>query len=145
MTVCIMEQCLAAFYAKIAAIPDVNAKHNYDKEVVSYPTLSMFDGGQKPNNDTTQNKVFDLKVDVECFVQADSANMGAAKGELYAKLVTAVLADTTLGGVAIDVLEGEMLDPEIDRRKGAKPHAVFSVAFIIRYSTAGDNPYNIGF
>jgi len=140
-----MEQCLSAFYAKIAAIPDVNVRRNSGKEVVSFPSLEMFDGGQKAHNDTTQNKVFDLRVDVECWVQADDADIGTAKGALYAKLVTAVLADVSLGNLAIDVLESDMLDPEIDRRKGAKPHACFSVSFIIVYSTAGDNPYNIGY
>lgn len=146
MTTCIMEQCLEAFQTKLESIPDVTVLRNSGLKIVEFPTLNMIDGGQKPDNATTQNKTYDLIVDVECWVDADNDDaIGSAKSALYAKLVSVVLTDITLGGVAIDVLESEMLDPIIDRREGAKPHISFSQTFVIRYSTAGDDPYSLGF
>ena len=53
----------------------------------------------------------------------------------------ALMADRTLGDLAIDLREGELRDPEIDRTQGHRPFAAFSLAFEIDYFTDPSDPY----
>ncbi|MDP6622793.1 MAG: hypothetical protein QF754_11065, partial [Alphaproteobacteria bacterium] len=139
------EQVLAAFTARLAAIPDITVERNRIEPVVAFPTLVMVDGGQTVSEENTGLKLYALKLDLEGYTQATTAaELGPALSDLYAKAVAALMTDRTLGGVAIDVREGELRDPEIDRTQGHGPHAAFSLAFEVDYATDPADPYQFG-
>jgi hypothetical protein len=51
------------------------------------------------------------------------------------------MQDVTLGGICIDITEGEMLT-NIDRSEGQQPVAAFSVTFAVKYFTASGDPFH---
>ena len=142
MPVCIREQVLAAFEARLSTIAGVTVERNRVEPVTAFPVLVMIDGGQTPSEENSGLKLYALRVDVEGYVQAGTAaELGPALSDLYAQAVKALMADRTLGGLAIDVREGEMRDPEIDRTQGHGPFAAFSLGFVVDHLTDPNDPY----
>ena len=142
MPTSIREQILAAFLAQLQAIANVTAERNRVEPVEAFPSLLMIDGGQSVTDENAGLKLHVLRVEVEGYVStATSAELGPALSDLHGQTVLALMADRTLGDLAIDLREGELRDPEIDRTQGHRPFAAFSLAFEIDYFTDPDDPY----
>jgi len=133
----IREQCLAAFATGLGTVPGVTVERNRTARVRKFPSAIVLDGGQTPNTASTQATFYTLRVSVETWITASAdAALGPGISGMYGKILTAALADPTLGGVAVDVREGEMSDPEIDREEGIGPTAAFEIGFEIDFLTA---------
>ena len=133
----IREQCLAAFAAALGAVPGITVERNRTARVRKFPSAIVLDGGQVPNTASTQATFYTLRVSVEVWITASTdAGLGPGISGMYGKVVTAALADPTLDGVAVDVREGEMSDPDIDREEGIGPTAAFEIGFEIDFLTA---------
>jgi len=142
MPTSIREQILAAFLARLQTIANVTVERNRVEPVADFPSLLMMDGGQSVTEENTGLKLHALRVEVEAYVGgATAAELGPALSDLHARAVLALMADRTLGDLAIDVREGELRDPEIDRTQGHRPFAAFSLAFEIDYFTDPSDPY----
>jgi hypothetical protein len=102
----------------------------------------MIDGGQSTTEENTGTKLHALRIEVEGYVSTTTAaDLGPALSNLHGQAVFALMSDRTLGDLAIDLREGELRDPEIDRTQGHSPHAAFSLAFEIDYFTDPNDPY----
>jgi hypothetical protein len=142
MAISIREQILTAFLAQLKTIANVTVERNRAEPVEAVPSLLMIDGGQSVTEENAGIKLHALRVDVEGYVDATiSAELGAVLSDLHGQTVLALMADRTLGDLAIDVREGELRDPEIDRTQGHRPFAAFSLAFEIDYFTDPNDPY----
>ena len=145
MPTSIREQVLAAVAARLGTIGGVTVERNRVEPVTAFPALVMIDGGHTVTEENAGLKLYASRFDVEGYVQTTTAaELGPSLSDLYAKTVAALMADRTLGGVAIDVREGELRDPEIDRTPGHAPHAAFSLAFEVDYTTRPADPYQPG-
>ncbi len=141
----VREQVLAAVATLLAAIPGVALYRNRTVPVATFPALVLRDGGMTPSDETLGFTDYRLRLDVEGWVSAGTdAELGPAISELHAAVVAALLADTRLGGIAVDLHEGETSDPEIDRGEGRAPVAVFSTAFDVRFWTREGDPFTAG-
>lgn len=133
----VREQCLAAFAAALSNMPGVTVERNRTARVSRFPSVIVLDGGQTPNTASTQATFYTLRVSVEAWITASAdAGLGPGISGMYGEILAAALADTTLGGVAIDVREGEMSGPDIDREEGIGPTAAFEITFEIDFLTA---------
>jgi hypothetical protein len=143
MTISIREQCLAAFFATLSGIPGVTAYRNRDKSVPAdkTPALVQVDGGLEPDDTTHGQMRYIQRITIECFVTSTlDSGLGPATSDLYSKIILAVLADPLLNGLADDVREKSMSDPDIDYGEGKSPTAKFTLSFEIEFSTAVGNP-----
>lgn len=141
----VREQVLQAFEAALgnvtATVPEAVIERNRDIEVTSFPAVVMVDRGQSIGQDDTGIKRVRMGVDVEMYAAAPTFDqLAGALDRLYSAVVKAVLADHTLGGVAVDVAEDDMTDPEIDRAEGRGPNIAASLGFNIEYWVAEDDP-----
>ena len=142
MPTSIREQILAAFLARLQTIANVTVERNRVEPVEEFPSLLMMDGGQSVTEENAGVKLHALRVEVEGYVgAATAAELGPALSDLYGQTVLALMADRTLSDLAIDLREGELRDPEIDRTQGHRPFAAFSLAFEIDYFTDPSDPY----
>lgn len=133
----VREQCLAAFATALGAVPGITVERNRTARVRKFPSAVVLDGGQTPNTASTQVTFYTLRVSVEAWITASAdAGLGPGISEMYGKILAAALADPTLGAVAVDVREGEMSDPDIDREEGIGPTAAFEMGFEIDFLTA---------
>jgi hypothetical protein len=142
MPLSIREQILAAFHVRLQTIANVTVERNRVEPVEAFPTLLMIDGGQSVTEENAGVKLHALRVEVEGYVgTTTAADLGPALSDLHGQTVLALLADRTLGDLAIDLREGELRDPEIDRAQGHRPFAAFSQTFEIDYFTDPNDPY----
>ena len=142
MPTSIREQILAAFFVRLQTIANVTVERNRVEPVETFPVLLMIDGGQTVTEENAGIKLHALRVEVEGYVgAATAADLGPPLSDLHGQTVLALMADRTLGDLAIDLREGELRDPEIDRTQGHRPFAAFSLAFEIDYFTDPSDPY----
>ncbi len=146
MPTTVREQCLAAFYTVLSGIAGVTTYRNRRREVphAAMPAFVQVDGGHdEPSDDNSGRTTYQLQVSVEGFVTADTdALLGPALSDHHGKLVSAVLADRTLGGLAIDVREGPMV-ADLDRSEGSAPAMAFNCTFTVDYWTVPGDPYTV--
>jgi hypothetical protein len=167
MPTSIREQALAAFKSQLDAVAGMASitRDDYDQTVpASLPALIMVDGGQSRTIDLGNGsgqsgatgsghdgevfgqEAYTARVVVHGYVDAaDSAALGAAISDLYAKVVQAVLADPYLGGAAQYLREAadSLSDPEINL-EGVLPTAVFAVHFEVEFVTKSGDPFSAG-
>lgn len=143
----IREQALAAFEAALiaglTAIPvERNRSRAIPEDAAKY--VLVFDGPQIKVSDETGVDVYRMTVSVEGYIRVKGdALAGPALNELYADVVVAATADLTLGGIAVDVREGNMPDAYIDPDATLATMA-FELEFEIDYMTKQDDPYTLG-
>ena len=142
----IREQVLAAFHLAIdtALTPIVERNRSREIPVDVDDFVVVLDGPQFTASDETGLKFYRLTVNVEGYARAATDELvGPAINALYADVVTAAMADHTLGGVSVDVREGDLPNIYIDP-ESSKPMMVFALAFEIDYFTKEIDPYTIG-
>ena len=145
MAVTVREQVLAAFFAKLEAITGVyglSVERNRDTEVTGFPTVVQADGPVRADRLFSSTTTYTAQVDVEAYVQADATGKTREEqlDELYGKVVQAVTADPTLGGLAVDVQEIE-LATRPDRTPGHMTGGALLASFEIMFETVEGDPF----
>ena len=100
------------------------------------PALFMTDLGDVDLDIVTGAAQFELRFQVDVYVADAGAGLAAALDAGYLALTNALLADRTLGNLAVDLRRGEIGDPEFVTDEGSKPFAVMPVEFVAQYWTA---------
>ena len=147
----IREQVLAAFHTAVSAalaiaLPGTVTERNRSREVPESDDsfVILFDGPQIILSDDTCTTRYELDVDCEGYARAATdAVLGKALSNLHGELVKAALTDHTLGGLSVDVREGDLQDVYIDD-EASKPTGAFALTFQIQFSTAGGDPFTLG-
>lgn len=133
------EQVFAAAAARLALLAGVRVERNRDREIESsmMPMLVVIDSGQSADDGNSGFRRYVLRLSIEGYVTAAAAaGIGPALSDLYARTVEQLLADHTLGGLAVDLREGDLADPVIDREPGHRPIAAFELSVEVEYWTA---------
>lgn len=146
MTLSLREQVLRAFKGQLDQLAGVTVFRNRDTEISEsdLPALVMRDGGMGVSYDSHDLLRVTLRVEIECFVKAQSdALLGEAISDLAAKTMQQVFADPTLGNLVVDVEATEelMSDPVIGREQGHAPTAAFILALRIIFFMKPGDPY----
>ncbi len=140
MTLAVREQILVAVKARLATIAGVTVERNRNRPVQAFPALVLRDGGTAPGESVTGRQGWGLQLDVEGWVSAaDGDAAGAALSELQARVVEAFAADQTLGGLAVDVTEGET-QVDLDDGAGRAVTMGFSTLFTVQFWTRPFDP-----
>jgi hypothetical protein len=133
------EQVIAALADRLATLTGVRVERNRDREIEPsmMPMLVIVDGGQSVDEGNSGIRRYVLRLAIEGYVAAATpAGLGLALSDLYARTVELLLADHTLGGIAVDLREGDLADPVIDREPGHRPIAGFELSIEVEYWTA---------
>ncbi|BBK30309.1 hypothetical protein EDC65_2245 [Stella humosa] len=144
----VVEQVLAAVEARLAAItgfPGLLVERNRDAEVDRFPTLLLIDGDQDRIGDETMGyRRVMLEFMVEGYVSANlQSGLGPARNALYAAVVAALMADPTLGGLAVDLHEGRT-SRALGTGDGQTPAAAFATIYELEFWTREADPYSLG-
>lgn len=146
----IREQIHEALEAVLAAalpplFEGIRVERNRDAPTQKFPAVNVLDGGnERVEPESTGFNEYTMTPAVEGYVQTErSEELGPAMNELYGQVILALMADRSLGGLAIDMAEGPMT-VEIGRRENQGPVAGFRVEISVRFWTAEDNPYQLG-
>lgn len=138
---------MAAFASAIdTALSTVTVERNRAKDVPVDSTsyVVIMDGPQYIAQDEVGKKVYTTTPTVSIYSRSTTSSAAVtALNALYANMLTAALADYSLGGKAIDVREGDMQDVFIDP-EASKPTVAASVTFEIDYQTKPLDPYTLG-
>lgn len=132
----IREQVIAAIAARLALLTGVRVERNRDREIEPsmMPMLVLVDGGQSVDEGNSGIRRYVLRLAIEGYVAAPtSAGLGPDLSGLYARTVEQLLADHTLGGLAVDLREGDLADPVIDREPGHRPIAAFELSVEVEH------------
>ncbi|MGE0253482.1 MAG: hypothetical protein AB7H93_23605 [Vicinamibacterales bacterium] len=143
----IREQAQAAFTAALEGMggtPAVAVDVNRLAPVLpsQMPCLNVIDGGHEARDLNAGAADFDMTITVACAIaEAEGVAQRQAVNALYGRIVAALLADPTLGGVAYDVREVSMSDPVPDAIADAagnivsEEFTVFEVVFAVAFVT----------
>jgi hypothetical protein len=139
----IVERIHAAIAAKLAEIIGVVVERNRDtgfQEFGSKGSLNLIEGDQSPDFETTQVSKYFVRPSVEGYVQkATPAELGPALNALYGLVLAKLWEDRTLGGLAIDVREGERA-VQIGARVNQRPVMGFQLELEVEFWTAEGDP-----
>lgn len=126
------------------ALTDVSVESNRDAEVTEFPTVVVVDGDATINAEATGRDEYQLQVDIEGYVAADTSQaLRALRLDLFSKVVKAVMADRTHGNLAEDTRLENRIDL-LDRREGARPNGGFALTILVIFWTQQGNPDVIG-
>src|SRR5262245_37492754 len=100
--------------------------------------LELEDGRQNLLEDRLEGRLYRLDVKIEGAVDRPTAvALGPALNALYARALTAIQADSTLGGLACDISEdnpdGPSLEIAINHRAFQAPSAAFALTIAVSY------------
>lgn len=142
------EQVLAAVKTALETVPGIlpdQVDRNRSDAVnlkEETPRLVLVDGGHELREDQTGDDEYRLSVDVDIYATAASdAELGPALNLLWGNVVKTLQADLTLGGLAQDIRQVDMSDPEPLKEKGAPSAIVAQVSFDVFFATAERDPF----
>jgi hypothetical protein len=140
----VRESILAAIKTALDGVSGATAYRNIylPLKETELPAMVLFDGDQTSQVHSVTQMIHNLLVEVECTVEG--TDVGATQNDIYAKVVQAVCADTTLGGYSVDVREAGMFLDEIDDSRASTVKSTFTINFEVDYLTKEGNPYQIG-
>lgn len=144
MSLTIQEQALAALKTTLDGLAGVSVYRTRDAAIAeaSMPALNMLDGGWEIAQRNSGQVLWLQRVDLECFVTADSdGDLGPAVTALTGQVLTLALADPTLGGVTQDVRAERGDDPIVGQQKGQRPVAAFTIGLELAFWTRELDPY----
>jgi hypothetical protein len=144
----IREQALAWVATQLGTIAGATVTRNATTPIEG-TALNLLDGGHEIDGE--QNPFIDLvtlNFDVECFVPcASDAAIGPAVSDLAAKVRKTLVQGggiAPVGGLAQDIRNTGMSEPELIRERGRASGAGFVLAFaIVLFERRGD-PYALG-
>src|SRR6185295_8659041 len=109
----------------------------------TFPMLVLLDGGYEQIDEWPGTIRRVLKPTIEGYVAADTpADLGPALEALHLAVLSAVLADRDLGGLAFETTE-VTYEPVITRDPGA-PSAAFTMTLAVDFLTAWNDPSAAG-
>lgn len=134
-----------AAYGTAASLMARNLRDDPDYDT-QLPAVIFHDGDQTrdearemPNADPWR-----MRVEVEAHAEAASeATLGSTANALYAALVTCLVADRSVNGLALDVIETDM-SIDLDRGNGTDEYLMVTVGFQVPYWTQSADPYTVG-
>ncbi len=139
MTV-VREAICALVEERFAALPGVTEVERMPSgDPMSFNALHIFDDGQQPRDGQAQASEYELGLTIVGYVEGNSG--ATAHGELnalYAAVVTTLLTDPPLGGLAETIDEGPM---RIDVASLASDSRLaFTLDIIVGFSTKRGRP-----
>jgi len=135
---------LDAVGVTLTAIGGLTYFRNLDREPepAEMNCIIQIDGGHVAKTIYSGTAVKTLAVAVECYVTAAALDdMADAIDDVSGKVIKALIADVSLGGMAIDVRDTEMSDPAILSEDQEKPYAEFTLDFEIDFEHGESDPY----
>lgn len=145
MPTTIREQVISAFLGVLEGITDPDplyVERNRDVEVQRFPTIVLLDGAHNIGESEHGLHRYAMTLSVEGYVQAETdSQLGATANALYGSIMSAVMADRQLGGLAIDIHE-QNFDIVVGRGEGHKPSAAFSIEFLVDFFTRENDPFS---
>lgn len=104
-----------------------------------FPALQVFDAGQDVVEGEAGTERFMLKVGIDGFVEnGDGAAARAARSQLYAQVVEALLAEGAFTGLADEVEQGNLANS--GAQLASRRRLGFSLDITIHYATARGAP-----
>lgn len=144
MTDSVREQILAAAKTLLDGIAGWTFSRNRTARVVAYPSGVLVDGGQRADDQTLGLTRYSMDFTVEGYVQAATDDeIGPAVSAGIALIVAALMGDPQLGGLAVDLHEGET-SVEFDRGEGKAPIGQFAIGFTVEFFTREADPLTAG-
>lgn len=152
------ETVLQAFKTQLAVINSAGAgttvtiARNVDDALdaaTKLPAVIMVDLGMEKNGadvggEITGQDRYMLRVGVYGYVSnATDEGLGGDISDLQARIVKAMLADTTLAGAAEYLREAAMDDPDYDHVDGHRPNAAFITHFEVEFVTKQGDPFSL--
>jgi len=142
MTATVREQIIEALIETLSDIDDITVERSRLTPVQHYPSVVLRDGEQSSAIIDSESKQHAMQIEVEGYVQAaDSSAVSSAMNDLYGKIVSALLADDQIGGLANDLREVSMT-PILENESGKRATAAFMVLFEVEYQTGHADPYS---
>lgn len=144
MTATIRDQILDAVATVLGtlSVAGLKVQRGRDEPVDSYPFLALYAGGQSVLEDNAGHTLYAMEAYLDGTASgASSAAAERAAHELYGQSVLALWVDRTLGGLAIDIAEGELL---MTNETGASVSvAGFRLVLRVQYWTLQGDPYHV--
>lgn len=139
----IREQVFATIKTNLEAIGGFTVLRNPRREVRDdqMPALVLFDGGQQSPALWSGSKQYTATATVEVYVTGATEDLGADLNDAYAQVIQAMEGDPTLGGIALHVEEGAMVEPETPLEEGWAAYMGAAVEFTVTYATEETDPY----
>lgn len=123
--------------AAIALAPFVSRMAKGDPS--HFPAINVVDGGQRVTEEEAQVTRYTLDLQIEGFVEdSGDAASHAALNELHAQVVEALRTEPLLGGLAEELLEGELM---VDvAQLASEDRLAFIQNFIVVFATPAGRP-----
>jgi hypothetical protein len=136
----IREQILVALETTLQGIggPSVERDAALPMKVPAGGLVVLRDNGDVPRADFAGADQYDLTVTVE--VLHDSADTTTTVDALRTQVIATLMADRTVGGLAVDLRRGPASELDPLHVEGAAPWSAVSLAFTILYWTAEGDP-----
>lgn len=144
MSTTVQEQALAALKSTLDGLAGVTVYRTRDAAIAEerMPAVNMLDGGWEITQRNVGQVLWLQRVDLECFVTADTdAELGPAVTSLTGQVLTVALADPTLGDVTQDVRAERGDDPIVGQQRGQRPVAAFTIGLELAFWTRELDPY----
>lgn len=135
------ELVFAEIGARLAAIGGVaEVERMPSGDPMDFPALHIFDSGSAPNGEGEPAITrHELPVTIEGYLeQAGGAAAHTALNGLYARVVSVMMPEPPLGGLAETIDEGALR--VVVAPLASKPRLGFSLDFIITFPTRRDDP-----
>ena len=152
--IAIREQVVRAFAALLANLEDEHGDaiivlRGRDAPISAYPAVIIEEGDERGEEPSYGQLDLTMTLTVYGYIsfaadEGDTDNAGpdyeAAKTDLYARILQAVMVDRTLAGLAVDT-QFISMTPDI-AMEAATQAGMFTIVFEVQYVTATDNPYS---
>lgn len=129
-----------------AALAPVPVERNLRETVHASqaPIVSFLEGGHTADIPDTGDVSYDMELPIEATVAAETdAELGAAINDLYGRVLAALMADPTLGGLCVQLTE-RSFDPRIAPvEESQEPLANFSLTLTAEFRGEGGGPWSM--
>ncbi|WP_025286812.1 hypothetical protein [Granulibacter bethesdensis] len=141
----IREQVIVSIFDILrTALPDVRVmrESRADPAVEDAPWLTLLDSGHQAGYDQSGLVTYTLSLGLDGGVAATSdGQLGPALNALYARIISAVMADPGLGGLATGIEESSLSTRQVTAGESTEPLIVFSLDLAVTFLTADGNPW----
>lgn len=145
MTDSVREQILSALATALGSVTGFSGlvvERDRDTEVDRFPMLVVIGGDQSAEEIAgSQVTRYGMNVAVAGFIRPTTNSEAAGKqaNALYAAMLAEALSDRTLGGLCVDIAEGDT-QFSLDAAEGHQRLGSFETQFLITYFTATGDP-----
>jgi hypothetical protein len=134
-------QAVVTALGTITGYTGLTVERNRPEPVARFPALVVVEGSQSSDDSVFGITDVRLQIDVEGYVVDTTISAASTTAtSLLADVVRALLADETLGGLAVDTKELSS-DFAADRGEGRRPLVQFTVSVEIRFFHKPGDPF----